>query len=253
MEKTNDFHSLMRLMRARATRGLAIACVALFGAGCMEVTQRLAVDGAGFDGSTSVIRSRVDASSATVSADGVTTVTVTVSLENSDGLPIPGHAITLASDRPTDDAISVASGPSDEFGQVTFRVASALTGISTFTATDSSLGLGLVDTAIVTFAATAISADLSILSASDESLLVAGTSTIELEARDALGNLIGAGGSTIAFTLSDPSVGALSAVTDHGDGTYTAVFTAALAGTTDVTATIDGTSTVTTVLSIEVQ
>src|SRR5690606_12299810 len=69
---------------------------------------------------------------------------------------------------------------------------------------------------------TTITADPTTLPADGES-----TSVITVEVRDDHGNLIGASaGDVELFT----SLGTLSAITDHGDGTYTAVLVSGTSG-----------------------
>lgn len=67
---------------------------------------------------------------------------------------------------------------------------------------------------------------------------------VTLTARDAAGNQLAAGGLAVSFDYSGgSSTGSFGSVTDHGNGTYTASFTGALAGTaTTVRASIAGVS-----------
>src|SRR3990167_10608231 len=80
------------------------------------------------------------------------------------------------------------------------------------------------------------------------------TSTITLTARDSAGDLVGAGGATVAFDLgAGTSVGTIGAVTDVGDGTYTATFTPTGTGTPrTVTATVNGATVTTSMPTITV-
>ncbi len=89
----------------------------------------------------------------------------------------------------------------------------------------------------------AISAARSLITLAADSVLSGTAGTITLHGRDQYGNALSTGGSLVAFAVSGgSSTGSLSAVTDHGDGTYTATFTGTLVGTSDtVHATIGGT------------
>ncbi|OLC68877.1 MAG: hypothetical protein AUH78_25205 [Gemmatimonadetes bacterium 13_1_40CM_4_69_8] len=74
-------------------------------------------------------------------------------------------------------------------------------------------------------------------------LVASGASaTLTLQARDAAGNKLTTGGATVVFSDSGgTSVGTISATVDHGNGLYTATFTAVTAGTfTTIHATLNG-------------
>jgi hypothetical protein len=81
--------------------------------------------------------STVVSSSASVVADGSTTSTLTVTLEDASGNPVSGKAVTLSSSRGATDTISAASGASSASGVVTFTVRSSTTGPSIYTAVDA--------------------------------------------------------------------------------------------------------------------
>ena len=70
--------------------------------------------------------------------------------------------------------------------------------------------------------------------------LVGWTDTVTLTARDAAGNQVSAGGLSVALSVSGgTSAGNLGTVTDNGNGTYSATFTATAAGTpTSISGTI---------------
>ncbi len=96
--------------------------------------------------------STVVASEPFVWADGVATSTITVTLKDAGDAPAPGMTVILASSRPSDDTVSVASGLSDGNGVVTFTVSSSVVGTSEYTATVTDIPLTLTDTATVGFA-----------------------------------------------------------------------------------------------------
>ena len=81
----------------------------------------------------------------------------------------------------------------------------------------------------------------SSLAVSEPTVRAGETVTLTLTARDAGGNLL-AGLTSVAFGhTGGTATGDISAVTDQGDGTYTAIFTGRTAGTaTTLQATIDG-------------
>jgi adhesin/invasin len=79
---------------------------------------------------------------------------------------------------------------------------------------------------------------------SRDTIAVGDTAVLTLEARDVFGNRLSGGGLSVTFTASGGtgvSAGTIDVVTDHLDGSYTAVFHATTAGTpTTIGATIDG-------------
>jgi len=98
--------------------------------------------------------STVTAAPATIDADDSTTATLTVTLLDHFGNPVPGKTVALVSSRtPGTDTISAASGLSSAAGVVTFTVKSATAGTADFSATDTDDGVTLAIPATVTFAA----------------------------------------------------------------------------------------------------
>lgn len=85
---------------------------------------------------------------------------------------------------------------------------------------------------------------LSAVSVSSSTVTAGSSVSVTLTVKDGSGNQLPNGGSTVIFGLSTgTSHGSFGSVTDHNDGTYTAVFTAATTGVgsaTGITATIDG-------------
>ncbi len=81
----------------------------------------------------------------------------------------------------------------------------------------------------------------STISATAASIQSGSTTTVKVTAKDAFGNVQAKGGLSVGLTLgSGAASGTFSAVTDNGDGTYTAIFTAAKAGVNTIQATIGG-------------
>ncbi len=95
--------------------------------------------------------STLTASPATVMANGIATSTITVTLLDSNSMPVSGKTVTLASDRGATDTISAASGPSSLAGVVTFTVKSLTAGTPVFTATDVTDSVIVGATTSVTF------------------------------------------------------------------------------------------------------
>src|SRR5439155_21055037 len=99
-----------------------------------------------------------------------------------------------------------------------------------------------------------VSLATSIITTSSTSVLSGSSATLTLAAKDAAGNNQATGGPTVVFTASGgTSTGTISPTTDVGNGTYTATFTGAAAGTpTTIGATIGGTPVTSTLPTIAV-
>jgi len=94
----------------------------------------------------------------------------------------------------------------------------------------------------------------SIISLTAASVATGSQITVSLTGIDAQGSPVTQGGETVAFTLAGgTSAGSFSTVTDHGNGTYSAVFTAGAAGTpAAISGTINGMGVTTTLPSVQV-
>jgi autotransporter-associated beta strand protein len=95
--------------------------------------------------------STVTASPGVVTANGIAPATITVTLRDAYDNPVLGRTVTLASSRDTADMISEPSGDSDGNGVVTFTVTSSTFGVADFSATDTTDGVPLAQTATVAF------------------------------------------------------------------------------------------------------
>ncbi len=78
--------------------------------------------------------------------------------------------------------------------------------------------------------------------------------TLTLQAKDAAGNNLTAGGLTVVFSNSGgTSTGTIGSTTDHGNGTYTASFTGVTAGSaTTIGATINAAAVTSTLPTVTV-
>ena len=118
----------------------------------------------------------------------------------------------------------------------TATCSSTVAGIYTVTAHNS----GFTDTATLTVTAGAPSLSTSTISASPASVVADNTtSTITVRLKDAVGNNVPTSGGTVALA-SSLAGSVLSAVTDNGDGTYTATVKSTVAGATTITGTLNG-------------
>ncbi|RQP13831.1 MAG: hypothetical protein EAS52_18735 [Parapedobacter sp.] len=96
--------------------------------------------------------STVTRNPASVTADGTTFSTVTVTVKDADNQPISGTTVTLAQNAGANSQISTASGPSDASGVVAFTVTNTKAETVTYTATAGGTELN-VDQVTVTFTA----------------------------------------------------------------------------------------------------
>lgn len=93
----------------------------------------------------------VDASPTTVLANNSNYAAITVTVKNAGGVALSGKTVTLASNRPVADTVSIISGTTNSFGQAVFTVRSSGAGTTVLTATVE--GTMISDTASVTFTA----------------------------------------------------------------------------------------------------
>lgn len=103
-------------------------------------------------GAVSAAQSTVAATPASVAADDVSSSTITVTLKDAHNNPVSGKTVTLAKNGGS-STISIASGPSDTNGAVTFSVKNQVLETTIYSATDTSDALPITQTATVTFIA----------------------------------------------------------------------------------------------------
>jgi hypothetical protein len=154
-------------------------------------------------GVVAAAQSTVTASPTSVPADGSTTSTITVTLNDAFTNPVSGKTVTLAqTSGPGTPTISAASGPSSSSGVVTFTVTSTNAGADVFTATDATDSLQITQTATVTFTAGAVTAAQSAVTASPTTVPADGstTSTITVTLNDAYNNPVSGKTVTLAQT-----------------------------------------------------
>ena len=175
-----------------------------------------------------------------VVADGEATNRVEVQVADANGNRVAGVSIDfVASNGATIDSRCVT----DSSGRCSAAVTSTVAGSSAITASieGQAIGAGPV---MVNFVAGAASAELSTLTASGAMLEANGSSTLALtvQLQDRFNNPLTAGGDAVVIAISS-GAGSLSATSDNGDGSYSAVFTAAsLPGEATFSATVNGAS-----------
>ena len=119
--------------------------------------------------------------------------------------------------------------------------------IATFTATtagtatvSATIGGSPITSTIppITVTAGAVSLSQSIVTISPSTVASGTDATITLQAKDAAGNNLTTGGLSVAFSATGG--GTIGSVSYNGNGVYTATFTGVTAGTSTLSATIDG-------------
>ncbi len=189
------------------------------------------------------LTSILSVASSTIASGSTTTVTL-------QGRDTRNNPLTYGGNSPI--VISMSSGSSSgqlsaltDHGDGTYSVTFTGRFVGTATLTASILGDSIF-TSLPTITVTPgpVSVAQSTVSVSSATLASGSTSTLTLIAKDALGNRITTGGLSVGFNLSGAigrSTGTISAVNDHGDGSYTATFTGVGSGTAaTVGATLGG-------------
>ncbi|MGS0561722.1 beta strand repeat-containing protein [Microbacterium aurugineum] len=178
--------------------------------------------------------STIEAAPPTITADGISASTVTVTLRDAQGNPVGtgGDTVTLTTDRGT-----VTTPVNNGDGTYAGALTSTVTGSATVGFTID--GVPGTATVMVEFVPGAADPDSSTIVAAPSLVLADGVTaaTVTVTLRDAQGNPVGTGGDTVLIT-SD--LGTPSSVTDNSDGTYTATLTSTVAGTATVGFEIDG-------------
>jgi adhesin/invasin len=104
-------------------------------------------------------------------------------------------------------------------------------------------GAAVPSTAAVTVSASTVASPATSTVSAPASIASGSPVQVTLQAKDAAGNPLSAGGAAVAFSVqSGTGTATVSAATDKGNGSYTATLSGVLAGTVTVRATLNGTS-----------
>jgi adhesin/invasin len=174
-------------------------------------------------GPVTAAQSTVSASPASVTADGATTSTVTVTLKDAQSHPVSGKTVTLAKSGGS-STVTTVSGTTNASGQATFTVKDTVAETTTYTATDSTDSVTVTQTASVTFTPGAVSASQSTVSASPTSITADGstTSTVTVTLEDANGNAVPGKTVSLAKSGGSSTITTVSGTTDaSGHATFT--------------------------------
>ena len=167
-----------------------------------------------------------------------------------------GNAVT--NDSRTSVTAAIGSG-SGTIGGTTAVTASAgvarfsdlvITGVvGDYTLSFSAPNVPAVASDTITIVPGAVAAQQSLVSVSPDTIAAGQTGTLSLQARDGAGNNLTSGGLVVSFFLSGgTSAGTIGTVTDAGNGTYSATFTALTAGTPSTVGAVIAGDTVTSAL-----
>ena len=176
----------------------------------------------------------IAADSSSLIADGVSTSLVTVTVTDGNGNPVTGANVVF--DPPNLGVLGGITDQGDGTYTATFT-AGTVTGTAVITGTLN--GAAIADSAIIVVEAGTADPNSSMIDADSSSLVADGASTslVTVTVTDGNGNPVT--GASVAF--DPPNLGALGGITDRGDGTYTAAFTAGtVTGTAVITGTLNG-------------
>ncbi|HSP41503.1 MAG TPA: invasin domain 3-containing protein [Luteolibacter sp.] len=185
--------------------------------------------------------STVSASPAFVPADGATTSTITVTLLDSLGDPVPNKDVTLAGSPGNAVIDPLSAVTTDASGQATFTVTSSTAGDEEFTATNTTDSQVIPQTASVTFVGAA-DAGLSTVSASPIHVPADGTSTSTITVTVlASGNIPLQGKDVTLANTAGPQAAVIDpvgAVTTDASGVATFTVSSSTSGGEEFTATV---------------
>ncbi|MBL7714465.1 MAG: Ig-like domain-containing protein [Bdellovibrionales bacterium] len=184
-------------------------------------------------GITNAITSTVTSSSPFVFADGIAFTTVTVTCRDLLGNVVPGSTVTLASSRGI-DMIAPASAVTNGAGVASFQVSSLVSGASTFTATDTTSSVVILQTAATTFTAGApTAANSTVLATTATTVTADGVTTVSITVNLKDASMNNVAGQVVTLTSDrgafDTISPALAASDINGDAFFTVK--SAVAGT----------------------
>jgi hypothetical protein len=171
---------------------------------------------------------------------GTTTITLQVKDAYDNDLTTSGLKVAFFLANKTGAKGTFSKVTDNHNGTYTAIFTGTLDGTNTITATVNTLPVGA--TAAVSVEGKTVNLAQSIATIASLQITAGTTTVVTLQAEYPPNQIEPAGGLTVAFRLGSTTggQGAFSAVTDHGNGTYTAIFTGTLAGINTIKAYIDG-------------
>jgi hypothetical protein len=190
-------------------------------------------------------------------ADAGASFGVVVTARDGQGATVTGFTGTVRlaiGTNPGGGTLSGTKSVTPVAGVATFSGLSINRAASGYTLTATASGAGSAVSAPFDITTGGISTSRSVVTVSSGSVVSGSTVTLTLQAKDASGNNITSGGATVVFTRSGgTSTGTIGPTTDNHNGTYTATFTGATAGTpTTIHATIAGAAVTSTLPTVTV-
>ena len=182
-------------------------------------------------GAVSAVASTLTPTSATLNANGTSTQLLTVTARDASGnaLSSGGATVTITRFSGTGTIGAVTDVGNGTYTALVTAPSTAGSGVFVATLGGSPVQNGGASQTQVTvaYAVGAVSAATSVFTPAAATLIADGTSTqlLTVTARDANGNVLTTGGATVTITRLT-GTGSISAVTDNGNGTYTATVTA---------------------------
>ncbi|MCI1678273.1 MAG: inverse autotransporter beta domain-containing protein [Ewingella americana] len=183
-------------------------------------------------------KSALTVSDPRIVANGVATSTITLSLKDAHNNAVSGLNVDFGSDLANS---SIGSVTDNGDGTYSAPLTGTTAGTTTITTTVGGSNFGVTAASVILTAdSNNLSPADSALAATPDTIVADGTtpSTIQLTLKDVNKNPVE--GLTVAFNSS--LGGNFGTVTDHGDGTYSALFTGTTAGTANISATVNGSS-----------
>ncbi len=189
------------------------------------------------DPATTTIRE----SSSTVTSGNTITVIVQAKDSDSKNIPVGGANVAFALGSTNGGLGNFTSVTDNGDGTYTATFTGTIAGTNTITAT--------INGQVVSSVSPSIAVTPGVANAAASSIELPGSNfpsgtpiAIVLQARDADGNNLTTGGSTVKFALGSTTggLGSFGPVVDNGNGSYTSTFTGSILGVNTITATIDG-------------
>jgi hypothetical protein len=194
-------------------------------------------------------------SAASVTVGGTATLTLQAKDSSGNNLTAGGATVVFSASGGT--STGTVSATTDH-ANGTYTAVYTATGAGTAQTIGATINGSAVTTTAPTVTVTAAAqtpdATKCTVTAAPASVSVGGTATLTLQAKDSTGTNLTAGGATVVFSASGgTSTGTVSATTDNGNGTYTAIYTGTAAGTAEtIGATINGATVTTTMPTVTV-
>ena len=185
----------------------------------------------GVAGAAATATSQVTTAAGSVTAGGSTTITVQLRDASSNPLTSSGGSVTLQTTLGT-------IGPVSDNADGTYTATLSTTTSGTATITGRINGSLITDNAVVTVSVAGATASQSVATVPPGT--AGALTTVIIQARDAQGNNLTAGGAAVDVTVSGANTVAQFAATDNGNGTYTATYTPTVAGTDALTIRLGG-------------